>query len=193
MTRVGSAEPTYTGRNRLELFGWAEFHEPFMQLQAVILGPGELDMPLKLQVFTVTSLSAGCRHCQAHGAFGLHMFGAESAEITDLWTFERSARFSPPEVAALRLARDAGLMPNAVGPQHFVQLRRHYSDQQIRELLAVVAIGGFLNRYSDTVAVVTDEVSASWSAENLSSVGWEIGKHAGTADEQRLSGPGDRS
>jgi hypothetical protein len=186
-------QATYTGRDRLELIHWPEFFEPFLQKELVIFGPGALDAALKLKVFTVCSLSGGCRHCQAHGAFGLHrMLDVPVDEITALWTFERSDYFDEATKAALKFGRDAGIFPNAVGPEHFEELRRHYNDQQIRELLAVVSEAAFLNRFNDTAAVVTEADAADWATENLTKVGWEIGRHAGPANEQRQFKPGDK-
>lgn len=79
----------------------------------------------------------------------------------------------------------AGASPNAVTPKHYASLRRHYSDQQITELLGVVAMSGFLNRYSDTLAVVTDQESVDWASRVLGPVGWSQGKHTGSGAEQR--------
>lgn len=48
---------------------------------------------------------------------------------------------------------------------HFAELRKHYSDQQIAELFGVVAINGFLSRHSEALAVVTDQESPDWAGE----------------------------
>lgn len=153
-------------------------------------GPGALDAKLKLMVSTVCSLAAGCRHCQAYGAFGLHrMLDVPIDEITDLWSFERSDKFDQPTRAALTLGLDAGVFPNAVGPEHFADLRKHYDDQQTREPLAVVSEAAFLNRFNDTAAVVTDADSANRATAHLTPVGWEIGHHAGPKTSSGNSNP----
>jgi hypothetical protein len=56
-------------------------------------------------------------------------------------------------------------------------------------LLGVVALSGMLNRYSDTLAVVTDQESVDWAREFIAPVGWELGKHAGAKSEQRTAAP----
>ncbi len=183
------SESQYRDRNRLEIFSSRAVAKPFFELVDVIMGPGQIPRPLKGEVFTVASLAAGCRHCQAHGAYGLHLRGASTERIQALWDFERSPHFNESDRAALRLARDAGVVPNAVAAHHYEDLRRHFSDDQIRELLAVIALTGFLNRYSDTLAVVTDQESADWAMQHLASVGWTLGKHAGAVSEQRTGAP----
>ncbi len=183
----------FEGRNRLELIHWPEFWEPFTAKEMVIFAPNGLGPKLKLMVFTVCSVSGGCFHCQAHGGTALAvMLGVEPDEIRDLWEFEQSDRFDEAEKSALRFGRDAGYYPNAVTAQHYKELRRYYDDQQIRELLAVVSEAAFLNRYSETAAVITDQPSKEWATEHLTKVGWQIGRHIGPEHEQRKFGPGSK-
>lgn len=183
------ADSQYRDRDKLEIFSVKKFAEPFSQLAQAILGPGDVPPQLKGEVFTVVSLAAGCRHCQAHGAYGLHTRGTPDERIQALWDFERSSHFSEPERSALRFARDAGTVPNGVTARHFEDLRTHYADAQITEMLAVIALSGFLNRYSDTLAVVTDQESVDWAKRFLAPLGWRLGKHAGSSSEQRTAAP----
>jgi alkylhydroperoxidase family enzyme len=179
----------YENRHELELFNWPEFLQPFFELTQVALQSGSLHRQLKFEVFTVASLASGCRHCQAHGAYFLFKDGIDSDRIKQLWSFDRSPAFNHAERAALSFALASGASPNAVTPDHFVDLRNHYDAQQIREIIAVIAVSGFLNRYSDSLAVVTDSESADWAAANLGDLGWVLGKHAGTDEERRPGFP----
>jgi hypothetical protein len=69
------------------------------------------------------------------------------------------------------------------------QLRRHYYDRQIVEMLAVISLAGWFNRWNNSIATVTDRESVEWAQVNLAKVGWELGKHAGAAHEQRAKHP----
>jgi alkylhydroperoxidase family enzyme len=73
-----------------------------------------------------------------------------------MWGYQNSELFDDAERAALDLAFAAGIAPNAVEPENFEELRKHFSNTQIIKILAVIAIGGFLNRWNDTIATVTD-------------------------------------
>ena len=55
--------------------------------------------------------------------------------------------------------------------------------------MSVVAMSGFMNRYNDSLATVTDAESSDWAAVNLADVGWDIGKHVGEGREQRSGLP----
>jgi hypothetical protein len=43
-------------------------------------------------------------------------------------------------------------VPNAVTDAHFAELKKHYTDAQIVEIVAVISLFGFLNRFNDTTA-----------------------------------------
>lgn len=181
----------FEDRQRWDLDAWPEMYATLKELQAMIfLGPPGPE--LNFMVFTVSSLASGCRHCQAHGAYGLHRFGISDEKIVAMWDFESSDLFDRRERAALRFAVAAGATPNAVGPEHHADLRAGFSDEEVRGLLAVVALGGFMNRYNDSLATVTDAESADWAAELLGPLGWDIGKHVGAEHEQRTGPPGGR-
>lgn len=187
----------YDNRQNLEFFQWPELSKAFQNLaELVMVSPNNLPKQLRGEIFTMASIAGGCQHCQAHGAYTLNLLGVDPARIRDIWTFEHSAQFSEPERAALRLARDGASVPNAVEPSHFAELRKHYSDRQIVEMLAVVSLAGWFNRWNNSIATVTDQESADWARDNLKAVGWDLGKHAGEAHEQRRkhprSGDGDK-
>lgn len=179
----------FENRQRWDLEAWPEMYTKFKELGATIF-PAPPGFQTNMMVFTVASLTAGCRHCQAHGAYGLDNMGVEVDKIQALWTFETSELFNDRERAALRFAVAASSVPNSVGPEHHADLRENYTDEEARTLIGVVSLAGFLNRYNDSLATVTDDESASWAANNLGSLGWDIGKHAGSVTEQRAAPPG---
>ncbi|MDZ7727689.1 MAG: carboxymuconolactone decarboxylase family protein [Dehalococcoidia bacterium] len=73
----------------------------------------------------MASASTGCRYCQAHTASGAARAGIEEQRVESVFEFETSPLFSEAERAALRLARDAALVPNATSPEHFAALKAH--------------------------------------------------------------------
>jgi len=180
----------YQERQNLEIFRWPELMQIFQNLvELVMVSPSNLSRQLRSELFTMASVAGGCQHCQAHGAYTLHLMGVEPDRIRDIWTFEQSTEFTEPEKTAMRLARDGASVPNLVEPWHFAELRRFYSDRQIVEMLAVISLAGWFNRWNNSVATVTDQESVEWAQANLHAVGWVLGKHAGAAHEQRRKHP----
>jgi alkylhydroperoxidase family enzyme len=179
----------FENRQNWDLDAWPEMYGILKQLQATIfLAPPGIEM--NMMVFTMSSLAAGCRHCQAHGAYGLDRVGLPIEKIQALWSYETSNLFDDRERAALNFAIAAGSVPSSVDASHHSALRRHFSDEEVRSLIATVAAGGFMNRYNDSLATVTDDESAQWAMAHLGPLGWDIGKHVGAVHEQRTGPPG---
>lgn len=179
----------FENRQAWDLDAWPEMYGKVEELMAVIfMSPP--DIQTNTMVFTIASLTAGCRHCQAHGAYGLDKAGVDLAKIQGLWSFETSDLFSDRERSALRFGVAAASVPNSVTAEHHAGLRSHFSDEEVRTPIGVVSVAGFMNRYNDSLATVTDAASVDWAAENLVGVGWDIGKHVGEVHEQRSGPPG---
>ena len=155
-----------------------ELLRAFARLAATILRDGDVDPGLKQLVALLASRSAGCRYCQAHTAEGAARLGVEPAKIEAAFDFEISPLFDDRERAALRLARDAALVPNATEPVHFETLRQHFTDDQVVEIVAVIALFGFLNRWNDTMATALEDEPRLFASEHLGHAGWQPGKHA---------------
>ena len=73
---------------------------------------------------------------------------------------KQELRFSNT-IAALQLAHHAGLTPNATTDDDFQLLRAHFSEEQILELVAVIAMFGFLNRWNDTLGTTLETEPAA--------------------------------
>lgn len=156
-----------------------EILQAFARLAGEISGRGVLDSGLKQLVGHVASVAAGCRYCQAHTASLAHNYGIDEAKIAVVWEFETNDLFSEAERAALRLARDAAQQPNLVTSQHFEELRPHFNQEQIVEMVAIISLFGFLNRWNETMATDLEETPMDFASRNLAPSGWEPGRHGG--------------
>jgi uncharacterized peroxidase-related enzyme len=151
----------------------------FAQLNAAVMDPeGEVDLGFRRLVGHLASKAAGCLYCQAHTLLGAKNFGVDEARLAALWDFRTSPLFSDKERAALEFALDAAAQPNAVTDASFSALRRHWSESEIVEILGVVAMFGFLNRWNDSMATPLEPVPAAVAEEALKGKGWNAGKHA---------------
>ncbi len=81
-----------------------------------------LDRGIRDLVFLMASLTVGCRYCRAHRTNAMLRRGSHEEKVRAVWEFETSPLFTDAERAALRLARDSALVPNAVTDEHFVEL-----------------------------------------------------------------------
>jgi uncharacterized peroxidase-related enzyme len=151
----------------------------FSQLLRAVVGPGRLRPDLKQLVAYVASTAAGCCYCQAHTASTAARMGVPLEKLEAAWLFETDGHFDEAERAALRLARDASVVPNATTPAHFVDLRKHFGEDEIVEMVAMIALFGWLNRWNDTMATELEIEPMEFASRHLAGRGWKAGKHAG--------------
>jgi uncharacterized peroxidase-related enzyme len=150
----------------------------FAQLNAAVMDPeGEVDLGFRRLVGHLASKAAGCLYCQAHTLLGAKNFGVTEERMAALWDFRTSPLFSEKERVALEFALAAAAQPNAVTDGLFAELRRHWSESQVVELLGVVAMFGFLNRWNDSMATPLEPIANEVASAALKKKGWSGGKH----------------
>jgi alkylhydroperoxidase family enzyme len=148
---------------------------------AVMMDDGEVPKALKFLVACVVSTAAGDPYCAAHNAENAaHIAGVPIAKVEALSQFRTSPLFSPAERAALELASAAGACPSAVTDGHFVELAKHYSEDAAAEIVAVIALLGWLNRWNVTLATRIEDQAMAFAERHLAPSGWTPGAHADT-------------
>ena len=145
--------------------------QAYAPLNAVIYGSGVVSADLKRLVAHVASRAAGCQYCAAHNGLRASNLGVEEQKIEAIWDFESSPLFSAAERSALQLARAAGQIPNEATQAHFDELRRHFDDAGILELVAVIAMTGFTNRWNDTLRTEFEEAPLAFATAHLAAHG----------------------
>ena len=150
----------------------------FMELNRTVLYEGTVPEQLKMLVSLIASQAAGCRYCQAHMTNLAHIYKAADGKIQAVWSFETSELFSPAERAALRLAYRASLVPNEATGLDFEEARHYFNDGQIVEIIATIALFGYLNRWNDTMATDLEELPLGVAQQVIGQLGWIPGKHA---------------
>lgn len=152
--------------------------QAFAQLNAAVMDPaGEVDLGFRRLVGHVASKAAGCLYCQAHTLLGAHNFGVSDEKLAAVWIYATSPLYTERERVALDFALAAAAQPNAVTDEQFAQLRRHWSEGEIVELLGVVAMFGFLNRWNDSMATPLEAVPTEVARKAAGEQGWDAGKH----------------
>jgi len=141
----------YVPNNLLSMAHWPELLNAFAGIGATILQTGEVEPELKQLVAMVASTAHGCEYCQAHTSHSAHRQGVSRDKVAAVFEFESSSLFSARERSALQVAWHGGLQPNAVTDADFEDLKQHFSDREAVEIVSVVALFGFLNRWSDTM------------------------------------------
>jgi uncharacterized peroxidase-related enzyme len=182
MLAMADARMGFVPNSMLTMAHWPELVQSFTPLVATVLGGGTLPQDLKQMIAAVVSSAAGCRYCEAHTTHGsAEKLGVSEEKVAKVWEFQTSDLFSDAERAALDLAFAAGQVPNAATDAHFEALRAHYDEREIVEIVAVISVFGFLNRWNDTMATTLEAEPREFAEAIMQPAGWVIGKHGETA------------
>jgi alkylhydroperoxidase family enzyme len=150
----------------------------FVGLQAAIWGAdAKVDRGLKRLIAHVASRTAGDAYSMAHTASGALHFGVSEAKLDGVANFRESPHFTDAERAALDLALAAASVPNAVTDEMFAALRRHWSDDEVVEIVAAIAATGFVNRWNATMATPLEDEPMQIGQQHLAKHGWSPGRH----------------
>jgi uncharacterized peroxidase-related enzyme len=152
----------------------------FGALNQAILYEGTVPTELKMLISLVCSVGAGCRYCQSHMANLSSIYQVSDERIAAVWDFQSSPLFSEAERAALQLAYNAGILPNEASAADFSALAPFYDEGQIVEIVASIALFGFLNRWNDTMATEIEALPRKVAERTLAMGGWVAGKHEGS-------------
>lgn len=145
---------------------------------AVVFAPGKTSMELRLLVAYISSRAAKCMYCAAHCGTLASQQGVSLEKLQNILSHEEHDIFSHLERAALRIAEKASRSPNAVTDQDFSELRKFLDEEGCSEILGVISLMGFYNRWNDTVATTLERPPHERAEQLFKSTGWEIGKHA---------------
>ncbi len=144
---------------------------------AVMKCEGAVTPEFKRIIGYVTSYVSGCRYCQAHTILGSQRFGSSEDRLNDVWNFAASIHFTDAEKAALAFAHAAALVPNAVTDEIGEKLHEHWEEDDIVEIMAVIALFGYLNRWNDSMGSALEELPIEAGKKYLGNTDWEVGKH----------------
>lgn len=144
---------------------------------AVMENKGKVTSALKRLIGWVSSNVTGCRYCQAHTIRAAERYGAEQEQLDNIWEYKTHPAFSLAERIALDFAVAATVVPNAVTPEIKTELYKYYTEGDIVEMLGVISLFGYLNRWNDSMGTVVEEDAIESAEKYLGKTGWEVGKH----------------
>jgi uncharacterized peroxidase-related enzyme len=145
--------------------------------KAVMANKGRVSSALKRLIGYISSNVAGCRYCQAHTIRAAERYGADNAQLEHIWEYRTHAAFSDAERAALEFAYASSTVPNSVDEEVAQTLRDHWDDGEIVEIMGVVALFGFLNRWNDAMGTPIEPEAVQSGEKLLSANNWSAGKH----------------
>ncbi|SHI64933.1 uncharacterized peroxidase-related enzyme [Arenibacter nanhaiticus] len=152
--------------------------QAFIRLnKAVMANEGRVTSALKRMMAWVSSNAAGCRYCQAHAVRAAARYGASQEQLENLWEYRTHPSFSEAERAALDFSLLASQVPNGVDAELKQRLTRYWDEGEIVEMLGVISLFGYLNRWNDSMGTSLEKDAIESGEQYLGKHGWERGKH----------------
>ena len=145
---------------------------------AVMECKGTVTPEFKRLIGYVTSFSSGCLYCQAHTILGAERFGSTKERMEEVWNYSKSSVFSDAEKAALDFAFAAASVPNKVNTKEITELKKYWDDNDIVEIMGVISLFGFLNRWNDSMGSALEDLPIEKGEKYLrGNTNWAPGKH----------------
>lgn len=145
--------------------------------KAVMTNEGRVTAEQKRLVGFLTSAQTGCRYCQAHTLLAAERYGGSEERLKNIWDFRESDLFTAAEKALFEFALAASAVPNAVDQSIESNLKTHWDEGEIVEVLGVIALFGYLNRWNDSMATSLEASAEEAGKRYLSTQNWDKGKH----------------
>lgn len=136
-----------------------------------------VDAGFKRLLAHFASRASGCRYCMAHTVGGALLLGVEEKKLDALWDYRTSPLYTEAERLAFDFALAAAAVPNDVTDEMFAAMRAHWTEDQMVEIVGVIALFGFLNRWNDAMATELEAPAAADGERWLAAQGWQRGKH----------------
>lgn len=150
----------------------------FIQLnKAVMANEGRVSSALKRMMAWVSSNASGCRYCQAHAIRAAERYGANDVQLENIWDYKTHPSFSEAERVALDFSLAASMVPNAVDDNLKKRLYTHWNEGEIVEMLGVISLFGYLNRWNDSMGTNIEDGAVESGKKYLGKHGWNQGKH----------------
>jgi len=146
---------------------------------SVMANHGRVTSALKRLMAYVSSNATGCQYCQAHAIRAAERYDGAKEQLENIWEYKTHDAFNEGERAALDFSIAASLVPNGVNEEIQANLRKHWDDGEIVEMLGVISLFGYLNRWNDSMGTSIEDAAVESGEKFLAHKGWTGGKHRG--------------
>ncbi len=131
--------------HRPEIFATMQAHF------AAVLTTGTVPTRLKELISVRTSQVNQTPYCLASHTRLARNLGWTDDQLAHLAEWPQRTDFTPAEKAALRLAETVTRDAHAVTDEQFAELRSHFSEGEIVELLCAIGLFNYFNRFNDAL------------------------------------------
>jgi len=134
-------------------------------VQVLLRSPGELPEGLRYMIAAQSSRAADSHYSAAHAAHAAAQSGIGQEKIEQLACYDTSPLFDDAERAALDLAT-AGSQGSGVNVgSAFIAAQNHFSREALIEIVGIVALFGWFNRWNTMMASDLESEPAEFATQ----------------------------
>lgn len=137
-------------------------------VKVALRGPGLLDEGLRFLIGAEACRGARCPYSATHAVHAAWHAGLGWERLAALPEYRHSPLFDARERAALAIASAGATLPAAGASAAFAEARAHFNEDELIEIVSLVALFGWFNRWNSLMHTVLEPVPA----EALAHVGW---------------------
>ncbi|MDR7093873.1 carboxymuconolactone decarboxylase family protein [Hydrogenophaga laconesensis] len=137
-------------------------------VQTTLRGDGLIEPGLRFLLAAEACRGARCTYSAVHVVHAAQHAGVGWVQLDALPDHRRSGHFNARERAALGIASAGATLPVADAGPAFEAARPHFSDDELIEIVSIVALFGWFNRWNSLMRSTLEPVPA----EALHHVGW---------------------
>ncbi|HWA96606.1 MAG TPA: peroxidase-related enzyme [Terracidiphilus sp.] len=131
--------------HRPEIFSTMQAHF------AAVLNTGTVSTKLKELIIVRTSQVNETPYCLASHTILARNLGWSDEQLEQLADWPNRGDFTAAEKAALRLAETVTVDPHTLSDEQFDELRSHYSEGEVVELLCAIGLFNYFNRFNNAL------------------------------------------
>jgi uncharacterized peroxidase-related enzyme len=131
--------------HRPEIFSTMQAHF------AAVLNTGTVPTKLKELIIVRTSQLNETQYCLASHTILARNLGWTDDQLSHLVDWPRRGDFTPAEKAALGLAETVTRDAHALSDEQFAELRAHFSEGEMVELLCAIGLFNYFNRFNNAL------------------------------------------
>jgi alkylhydroperoxidase family enzyme len=133
-------------------------------VRATVQATGAIEPALRFLIACEVSRGAGCRYSMVHAAHAAHRVGVDWAKLAALPAWRQSPLYTPRECSALAIAAAGATLPaQAPADAAFAEARHHFDEDALLEVVSIVAMFGWFNRWNSLLQSQMEEEPAQIS------------------------------
>ena len=95
--------------------------------QAVMENKGSVTSSMKREIAYLSSMTTGCRYCEAHAIRAAERYGSSKERLENIWEYKSHEAFSESDRAMFDLAIAASQVPNGVSEEIKTRAKKFFN------------------------------------------------------------------